>query len=75
MSANPLTTDDDAGPTQRLVCHCLKVTETVVVRTIAALGLRTLKEVRLQTGAGDGCTCCHKRLLTYLQQPAPAIAS
>ena len=44
------------------MCRCLQVTEEEVVTMIAALGLRTVHEVKRVTGAGDGCTCCHDDL-------------
>ena len=57
---------------RRVVCHCLKVTEDAVVRTATDLGLRTVHEVRLYTGAGDGCTACHRRLCRLLEAAAPS---
>ncbi len=51
----------------RVVCRCLQVTEDEVVTMIAALGLRTVHEVRSITGAGDGCTCCHDEIRKQLQ--------
>jgi bacterioferritin-associated ferredoxin len=30
--------------------------------------LRNLKEVRERTGAGDGCTACHRQLRAYLER-------
>ena len=50
----------------RVVCKCLRVTEQTLITAIATLGLRTVKEVRQATEAGDGCTCCHKELAAYL---------
>jgi bacterioferritin-associated ferredoxin len=50
----------------RVVCRCLKVTEQEVISAIVTLGLRTVKEVRQATEAGDGCTCCHKEIAAYL---------
>jgi bacterioferritin-associated ferredoxin len=49
------------------VCRCLKVTEAAVVDAIVTLGLRTVKELRTATGAGDGCTCCHRELRELLE--------
>ena len=51
----------------RVVCRCLQVTEDEIATTISALGLRTVKEVRQATGAGDGCTCCHAEIREQLQ--------
>lgn len=57
----------DACPA-RLVCRCLRVTEDAVVQAIDLLGLQTVQEVRCHTGAGDGCTACHRRLRKFLDQ-------
>jgi bacterioferritin-associated ferredoxin len=57
----------------------LQITESTLVQVITTLQLRTVKEVRRHTGAGDGCMCCHARINAYLVQhscalPLPAIA-
>ncbi len=52
----------------KIVCRCLRVTETQVVRMITHLELRTIREVKQITGAGDGCTCCHPQLAEYLEK-------
>jgi bacterioferritin-associated ferredoxin len=54
----------------RVVCRCLQVTEAELLTAVNALGLRSLNDVRTHTGAGDGCTCCHKLLCQYLEQHA-----
>ena len=64
-----------AGCPERVVCRCLKVTEEVVVTAIVELGLRTVREVRTATGAGGGCTCCHRELRELLLVHAPAHSS
>jgi bacterioferritin-associated ferredoxin len=56
----------------RLVCRCLKVTEHEVVTAIRAHGITTVHELKTVTRAGDGCTCCHKELRTYLSIYAPS---
>ena len=53
-----------------VVCHCLNVTEDQVVEAITTLALRTVKDVREHTGAGEGCTACHARLRAFLDQHA-----
>jgi NifU-like protein len=45
-----------------VVCHCLGVTEENLVASIQTLELRTMREVRRHTGAGAGCTACHRRI-------------
>ena len=37
-------------------------------------GLRTVKDVRQHTGAGDGCTACHRTIRQYLEQHCTAEA-
>ena len=54
----------------KIVCRCLQVTESQVVRMIERLELRTVHDIRQYTGAGDGCTCCHAKLKEYLQRHA-----
>jgi bacterioferritin-associated ferredoxin len=52
----------------KIVCRCLQVTETQVVRMIERLELRTVRDLRKYTGAGEGCTCCHAKLEEYLEK-------
>jgi bacterioferritin-associated ferredoxin len=56
----------------RYVCHCLQVTDAVLREAFASRDIRTLKDLRRHTGAGDGCMACHARLTGYLRQNAPA---
>jgi bacterioferritin-associated ferredoxin len=39
-----------------------------MVQAITALDLQTLMDVRRQTGAGEGCTCCHEQIRQFLEQ-------
>jgi bacterioferritin-associated ferredoxin len=54
----------------RLVCRCLRVTEEILTEAFATQDIRTLKDIRQHTGAGDGCMACHRRLKTYLDRHA-----
>jgi NAD(P)H-nitrite reductase large subunit len=68
----------DCGPctdAERLVCRCLRVAEETVTQAITTLGLRTVREVRQHTGAGDGCTACHGRLTGLLEARAYSCSS
>jgi bacterioferritin-associated ferredoxin len=56
----------------RVVCRCLRVTEQTVIEAIVTLGVRTVKELRHATEAGDGCNCCHKELSAYIAVYAPS---
>ncbi len=64
-----------SGCTDRILCRCLGVKESTVVEAIITLGLRTVKEVRQYTGAGDGCTCCHGEIRRCLQEHAPILTA
>jgi len=66
------TRDEAVGCPGRLLCRCLRVTEAVVVEALTTLGVRTLKGLRQETGAGDGCTACHRLLQRYLERHAYA---
>ncbi|MSU80185.1 MAG: (2Fe-2S)-binding protein [Gemmataceae bacterium] len=55
---------------EKIVCRCLHVTEAQVVRMITQLELRTIREVKQITGAGDGCTACHSKLAECLEMHA-----
>jgi len=50
-----------------MICHCLQVTETEVIEALATREVRTLKDLRRHTAAGDGCTACHRQLMELLQ--------
>ncbi|MGH2368639.1 MAG: (2Fe-2S)-binding protein [Chloroflexota bacterium] len=59
----------------RIVCHCLQVTEEMIVEAAAALGLLSVGEVRRHTGAGDGCTACHRGLGQLLERTVQSSSS
>ncbi len=56
----------------RIVCRCLQVTERTIVTAIQVRGARTVGDLRTLTGAGDGCTCCHRELRQYLEVYSPS---
>ncbi len=58
----------------RLVCRCLQVSETALVEVLATREVHTVKDVRRHTGAGDGCTACHKLLKKYIDRYAYSAA-
>ena len=61
----PERCDDCPGA---LVCRCLRVTETELIEALTTREIRTVKEIRRHTGAGDGCTACHSLLRQYLER-------
>jgi bacterioferritin-associated ferredoxin len=66
------THEDCKDCPERLVCRCLQVTECAIVEVLRALPIRTLRDLRQHTGAGDGCTCCHVRLQALIERHAYA---
>lgn len=65
-------------PTARcslVVCHCLQVSEDQLLEALANCEIRTLGDLRRHTGAGDGCTACHRRLKDYLESQNYASSS
>ena len=62
---NPLPQIDDCR--DPIVCRCLGVTESELQAALVSLDIRTLRELRQHTGAGDGCTCCHDEIRKQLQ--------
>jgi len=57
------------------VCTCMKVTEEDLVAMIVSHGIADLRELRFQTGAGDGCMACRRRLQGYLDTHACATSA
>lgn len=59
-------TECDSCPAQ-VICYCMHVTEDKIVDALQTLGLRTVRDVRQQTRAGDGCTACHRRIQRLIE--------
>jgi bacterioferritin-associated ferredoxin len=51
----------------RLVCHCLQVTEEMLLSAIDG-GCATLRDIRRHTGAGSGCTACQQAVRAYIER-------
>jgi len=65
---------DDCGDCpSRIVCHCLQVTEAEIIEAIRTKDLRTIKDIRRHTAAGDGCTSCHCHIQDYIERFAYAL--
>ena len=70
MDCDGLTVSTDAR--KAYVCACMRLTHADLVNTLAEQAVATLTELRRQTGAGDGCMACHRRLQCYLAQVGEA---
>jgi bacterioferritin-associated ferredoxin len=51
-----------------VICHCLQITETQVRDSIDSGRIASVKDVMECTGAGSGCTACHRQILAMLRQ-------
>jgi len=49
-----------------VVCRCLNVTEEDLRQASTDCPLMSLCEVARVTGAGSGCTACHRRLRKFI---------
>ena len=50
----------------RTVCRCLKIAEDAIIEAIRSGGATSVRDLKMMTGAGDGCAACHKSLSRYL---------
>ena len=66
-TAETQSTTCDTCPA-RMICHCLQVTEDVLLHALDTMNLTSVKDICRHPGAGDGCTACHRRLRKYLDQ-------
>ena len=59
----------------RFVCRCLQVTEAAVTTAVITQNVCTVQDLCRLTGAGAGCTACHRLLGKYLERHGHASAS
>lgn len=52
----------------KILCHCLRVTESQIHEAVVINGCRDIKGVMDCTEAGSGCTACHRRILAFLAE-------
>jgi|GEM_PF-2003738 len=62
----------DARPSVRfaagIVCRCLQVSESEIREAIETCAVETVQDLGRCTGAGQGCTACHRLLRRYIAQ-------
>ncbi|MBM63098.1 MAG: hypothetical protein CL484_09140 [Acidobacteria bacterium] len=57
-----------SGPEEYgFVCSCLHMTESDLLAKLDGTNIRTIRDLRRLTGAGDGCTACHQTLKGLLK--------
>jgi len=52
--------------TDRIVCHCLRVTESQIQDSVARGEAESIRQVIERTGAGSGCTACQRAIRSLL---------
>lgn len=57
-----------------IVCHCAGVTDTAIQQLIAS-GVRSVKDVVRQTGAGRCCAPCREEIASLLVQSLPCTSA
>jgi bacterioferritin-associated ferredoxin len=70
-----LQTSACGGCSSAVLCHCLQVTEDVVLDVITRVELCTVSEVCLRTGAGDGCRACRRKIQRFIDDHSPSSSS
>ena len=75
MHSCTCTAEDCRTCEDQVVCRCLQVTAEQVVVAITTLELRTMRDVRQTTGAGDGCTACHRKIKALLMEHSASRAN
>jgi bacterioferritin-associated ferredoxin len=58
----------DAVSSDQIICRCLRVFESELVEALSTEEICDLNDVRRRTGAGSGCTACHRRIKEYLNK-------
>jgi len=58
-----------------MICHCLQISRQQLEEALGRQPLFTVNELRKHTGAGDGCTSCHRALKQLLQETVFTVQS
>ena len=66
---------EDRFCSEDVICHCLKVTQAEVESAIVTSDEPSLRCVMRMTGAGTGCTACHRAIRGMIQAQCPPAAS
>ena len=61
--------------TEQIICSCLQITESEIRGALATGADGTLRSIKACTGAGSGCTACHRRIAALLAEHESAQCS
>ena len=53
--------------TERIICRCLRISERQLADAASTGMVCTLRDAISKTGAGAGCTACHRRIKQFLE--------
>jgi bacterioferritin-associated ferredoxin len=51
-----------------VICHCLQISEGQLIEVRTVCPLASLRDIARTTGAGTGCTACHRRLRKFINE-------
>ena len=54
--------------TDQIVCNCLQITESEIRGALSTGAVETLNCIKECTGAGTGCTACHRRIAALMAE-------
>ncbi len=58
-----------------VVCHCLQISSSEIKTAAGAIEAPTVRCIMKCTGAGTGCTACHRRIRRLIEDQCPAGSS
>lgn len=65
---NSVCSPEHCTSTPEVVCRCLQVTRGFIRFTLETVEVCSFRELCQETGAGTGCTVCHKQLKAMLEE-------
>jgi NAD(P)H-nitrite reductase large subunit len=63
----PSINHNEAGSSDHVVCHCLRVMASQIQAAIEGESLASVPDVCRSTGAGTGCMACRVRIGRFLK--------
>gem|GEM_PF-3465137 len=71
----PSFTEPDRNDPDAVICRCLSVTVAEIKTAASFIEKPTAACVMALTGAGGGCTACHRRIRSLVTNQCPAASS
>ena len=61
--------------TCEIVCHCLQISQAEIETAAETTAAPTVRCIMKKTGAGTGCTACHRKIRQLVGDQCPSGAS